>query len=496
MAVTESEMKDMLMEALQPGPMTRPLALLAALEAETTPLDAIAQAEGASPLTTAIEQDFAFLRYWRLETAGGEAHWRWVTLVRWLIAGLRDWRRADDDRMKVLAALLVTSRLCCGEAGLWHALPEDNAPSAEFVATLGGFVAKRRIVYRSRGSAAPPIWESEFIEKFQRADAEGDWMEIANAWPRLGFDGRSDFLFTEMVRCLAHYGFGELVQAADALSQCPPVMEMARALSVDQRLRLAIASGSGRVRFCCAYSTVERGAETIALSADQEAVLSELLVKVAASPEEWRQWMAAFNTYPLRYPIFHRPLGHALARVSHEATAIYVDSIQLHPLRIMDGDESRFLITASLRAFAQHASPQRRHEVWAYAFQRWRAWRFGAAVPETNLSDINRCALDFAVVAYACECMSAMDRESALADLRDKLSQVEFAWHEAKIDCTTEWNRLLSLFQPYAHASVVAKSGEDALPGPSLYYPFDLSQSSYHRIMFRVPEHPTRLASD
>jgi len=266
-------------------------------------------------------------------------------------------------------------------------------------------------------------------------------------------------------------------------------MELADTLPVDQRLRLAVASASERVRFCCAYVTVAGGVAAHALSSDDEAALSELLVKVAEDPDEFRKWMAAFNTYPVRYPALHRPLGYALARAPLEAAIIYIDSITLHPIRVTDVDKGRNLISGCLRVFGHEAPPAFRQIVWERAYQRWLDWRFGAADPDTHLFDINRSPIDFAVVSYICERMSVADRNRTIAEIKETMTEIALAWRQSESECITEWNRLLSIFQPYAHAYSVSEVGRDILSDSGIYYPFDISASLYHRIMFRIPAH-------
>ena len=487
---------DVIAKALQPGPANGPVALRAALETEDSPFDALRGANGTGVIGSAIDQDFGFLRLLRTRPDADEAIERWVGLIRWLLTAAKGWKLSEDRRMNELAAILLTSRRCGGEAELWQLLPEAAAPAAEFLSALAVFVAKRHFVYDVQGTPSPPIWENEFIEAFQRADTAEDWPKVAAMWPQFDHVVRPDILSMEMVRCLARYGFDELVRATDALQQCPPVMEIAGTLSAGQRLRLAIASSSERVRFCCAFVTVARSAGAVALSPDEDVALSQLLIKVATSAEEWRKWMKAFNTYPLRHPHLHRPLGHALAQISHDAAKVYLNSIELHPIPVTNTDESRALISVCLRAFSQQASPEHRQAVWTHAYRLWCDWRFGASTADTHLFDINRSSLDFAVTSYACECMSATERETALAELQKQFPEIELAWHTTESNCITAWNRLLSLFQPYAHACSIAETGADALLDTVIYYPFDLTKSLYHRIMFRVPAHPIRSMSD
>lgn len=485
-----SPLTAMLEQALRLGSVTEPAALLAALESEASPLDAVTYVDGPGTVNAAIAKDFGELRSLGVRAvADSEGIARGASLVRWLLSAVKSWKYSEDPKMKVLAAALVASRLCGGNADFWCLLNDDCAPSAEFLVTSRVFVARRQMVLSARGGVVPPIWESEFAEAFQAADAGGDWNAIANMWPRFGQTGSFDILFIEMVRCLARYDFEALVLAADALNQCLPLMELTQILHTDQRLRLAVASGSDRVRFCCAFVTVARSTGTGELSTAEEAALSELLTKVADTRDEWRKWLVTFNTFPLRYPLFHRPLGHALARVSPEAAAIYIDSIRLDPNGVSHVDESRCLVSDCLRIFGAEASAELRQPVWAHAYRRWRDWHFDTATLGGNLLEPGRSALDFAVTSYVCECMSTAERDGVVAEIQIQLGKLELNWYRSETDCTTEWNRLLSLFQPYAHSYRVAEAGADILNDNGIYYPFDLSASLYHRIMFRVPRH-------
>lgn len=479
--------------ALMPGQAPGPTALLTALETNDAPLKCLSGDDGTASIRAAIEEDFDFLRALRMRPsdAGSAEIERWAALMRWLITTVKDWKPSEDPAMRLLVAALVTSRMCGGDTDLWRLLADGDAPSPGFLAALSLLVSKSQVVFGVRGVGAPPIWEGEFVDAFQAADAGGNWTVIADMWPRLDYAFRPDILFTEMVRCLARYDIAGLVRAADALQQSPPIMQLAHTLAVDQRLRLAIVSTSERVRFCCAFVTVARATGARTLSSDEEAALTDLLIQVAGRSGEWRMWMAAFNRYPLRYPELHRSLGDALARSSQEAATIYIESIELYPIPTTGFDESRSFISECLRAFGRKASSDHRQAVWAQAYRRWLDWRFGAADPDTHLFEVNRAPIDFAIVSYACECMSITDRDRSVSEIQKAMSAIELIWRRSESECITEWNRLLSLFQPYAHACRIINDGSETLSNKIIYYPFDISDSLYHRIMFRMPEHLT-----
>lgn len=486
-----SIIQSVLAEALQPGPAIAPANLLAALDTEASPLEALMRAEGSGVIRIAIEQDYGFIRFLqkRPDAIDSDAWRRLAALIWWLLARLKDWKQSDDNRLQVLAALLLTSKLCGGQTGLWHLFHDENVPSAEFLRVLGILITKIQIVYGSRGTVTPPIWESEFADAFQKSDAAGDWENIAAKWQQFSDAIIPTSLFTEMVRCLARYAFGDLVLAADTIQQCPLTMQIASALSTEHRLLLANASESERVRFCCIFKTLATHDHNIDLPSNEEAALSSLLIKVSTYPEEWLKWMKAFNTYPLRYPPLYCPLGNALAHISYDSAVIYINSINLHPIRYTENDINRLLISDCLRVFSKQAQPKHRCEIWTYAYRRWCDWRFDTRNFDTNLFEISRSQLDFAVISYICECMNGTERENAFRELQKNLSEVELTWHPTETDCTTEWNRLLSFLQPYAHARETAGVDGDVLPDKRLYYPSNLSTSLYYRIMFRMQHH-------
>jgi hypothetical protein len=99
---------------------------------------------------------------------------------------------------------------------------------------------------------------------------------------------------------------------------------------------------------------------------------------------------------------------------------------------------------------------------------------------------INWSDLDYAVVAYACECMDEVARNSAMNSIRAELQTLENLWHASFTDILTCWNRLLSQFQPYAHATFIADTGQDWLPETRTYFAFDPVANAYMQLMYRV----------
>jgi hypothetical protein len=195
--------------------------------------------------------------------------------------------------------------------------------------------------------------------------------------------------------------------------------------------------------------------------------------------------MRVFNAYPVRYPALQMPLGQALAEVAEPAIDAYVNAIILSA-RPTGPDPNRQAIAECMRSFRATATPDRRGLLWTLAHERWSAWRFDQADQETHLFEIHWSNLDYAVVAFACECMSDGDRTNILNTVLHQLQVLENRWHTSITDVVTAWNRLLSQFQPPAHASHAIISGDDWLTETRTYFPFDPSQNEYLVLKFKL----------
>jgi hypothetical protein len=231
--------------------------------------------------------------------------------------------------------------------------------------------------------------------------------------------------------------------------------------------------------------TDQRGARIRQLADNDQYLLTELLLKVANDSARWAAWMQVFNAYPVRYPALQAPLGRALAKARDAAIDSYVRSIWLHAKQPQP-DPGRRSVAECLREFCINASPERHATLWTLAHKRWLDWCFNKADPNQHVLGINWCDLDYALVAYATECMDEATRNQTMESIRAELLTLEHHWHESFTDILTSWNRLLSQFQPYAHATFVAKNGGDWLPETKTYLPFEPSQNDYLMMMYRA----------
>jgi hypothetical protein len=171
--------------------------------------------------------------------------------------------------------------------------------------------------------------------------------------------------------------------------------------------------------------------------------------------------------------------------VPEPAVRAYVDSIVLHVLPASP-DPNRRNIATCLQAFRAAATPERRCALWTLAHDRWSAWRFDQANPETHLFAVNWSQLDYAVVAYTSECLDQAERDANMNTVREKLGELDDLWHNSITDIVTAWNRLLSQFQPYAHSLQILKSGEDWLTESRTYLPFDPAKDTYLAMKYQA----------
>jgi len=413
----------------------------------------------------------------------------YVSLLRWLIHELRQWRRTKDDHFRAFVAAVITAQAFDSDNNLWRHLPDDLEENLDLIDFLKALVAHAAAnIDVARGSRHNA--EAEALAKFKQADANGDWVGIMELWTRLrDVPFLTDTLQTQAVRFLCRYAIDGLVQALANLRQTAVVMQVSGALSIEQSLRVGRLSDNPYVQLAAAYWTVaglrHPRNRTSQLTSDEQHLLSELLLKVAADGPRWQAWMEIFNKYPVRFPLLQASLGIALSKAPVAAVGPYIDAIWLYA-KPAQPDPGRRCVADCLRVFREHASIDRRKALWTAAHTRWSAWNFAEADPNTHIFSINWCDLDYALVGYACECMDDAVRENAIETIRKDLETIDNRWHPSLTDIITNWNRLLSRLQPYAVASTVVKNDEDWLTETKTCLLFDPSKDKYRAMRYQV----------
>lgn len=402
--------------------------------------------------------------------------------MRWFIRELQEWRSTNDPRFHKLTALFVVSAYCDRNGDFWTALPNDAEQNNDLLRALGRLISGISYNFSTRGLRPEPIWERETVAKLKVADTEKDWLTISELWPSFESSIMPSVFQMQFIRCLYRFGFGSLVSALDGTSETILAMQFADSITIGQRLILGIASNNHYIQFGCVYQTFFHWPKTNRLGHEEQQSLKQLLLRVADDEPRWEKWMQVFNRYPLRYPAMQQALGEVLAVTSKTSINAYIESINLSTTC----DGSRRSVAECLRAFRAVAHPDRAKAMWRLAYQRWSQWQFELASKDKYLFEIGCSELDYAIVAYVIECMTEHERDETLSQLTVTLHVVDNTWHASLSDCITYGNRILSQFQPYAHAAQALRLDEDWLMEGKHYLPYEPQNELYLPMMFHV----------
>jgi hypothetical protein len=365
-----------------------------------------------------------------------------ASLLRWLIAALRGWKRADDPRNSLLVSMFVVANVCDQDGAFWRLLPSECVGNAELIECVSKLIASFAVTYSTRGGVQAPIWEREALDRFKKAEADNDWAAIGDSWRPFEAQLFLNVLQAQAVRCLSRGGLDYLAKAVANVRQTAVAMQFVTALKIEERFDLALTSDNSFIQFASVYVTLSGRWAVRALTPNAVQRLARLLVKVADDVQRWTGWLQVFNAYPVRYPLLQEALGLALASVSESARKTYIDSIVLLPSQVDAPDPGRGYVGVCLQSFRHNATEVQRAALWTVAYERWKQWRFNDRDRNQHLFKINRSQLDYAVVGYATECLTAAELAAEMASLYGELGSIEDNWHVSISDAITEWNRV------------------------------------------------------
>jgi hypothetical protein len=300
----------------------RPAAVINVLATIENPMAALSRADHANGLFAAFNSEFGFIRR---SSAGGEPIQaaelsKLTSLLRWVIQEMKMWRQAGDPLDRKLVAIFVVAQASDPNDELWGLLSLDIGENTELVQRLKKLVASLSASVTTRGDGLEPIWEREAAEKFAIADAAGDWVAIRQGLRLFEHQLLPIALVVQSIRCLHRCGMDHLVEAVTNLRQTVVAMHVAAALSVKERLGLAVASNNPYVQFSCVcqmLSSVHSLREQ--LLPDEQMLLTATLLNVAADEPRWNAWMQTFNSHPVQNAALQTALGRALADASEAA---------------------------------------------------------------------------------------------------------------------------------------------------------------------------------
>jgi hypothetical protein len=480
-------------EAAQEGGIAGPTGLLTLISKLEDPIQALLNNDRANELFGAFDAEFRFLRFSFLpglpisttQIAAADQR-RYASLIRWLIRELTSWRTADDPLRRRLVAVFVVAQACDCDNGLWSLLPDEIGANTDLLDYLTGLIASFGVTFGRPAEA--PIWETEAVSEFEKADAQGDWVSVIRAWPQF----RNQLFFVNVlqiqaVRPLYRYRVARLVEGVANLRQTLIAMQLAVVLNIEQRLRLATATENPRIQIAIIYRTLTDDRRSKALTGAETDLLKGLLLKIAGDAPRWTAFMKAF----VGYAAIQVSLGRALAEGPESVIEGYIDAIQLSP-RLINFGGTRSLVAECLREFRAHASPQRCKVLWTRAYERWSNWNFNLVDSgQHHLTTIYRTDLDYAIVGYASECMDEAERQAAMNAIRAEAQLLEHRWYGSFANILDDWYRLVSKFQLYGYATYVAANGGDWLTEERIFFLFEPSQNKYILMMYNMTWPPT-----
>lgn len=471
-------------EALKPGPETPPVAMIAVIDALAEPVQAMCDHDASMPISQEFHEEFGYLV---ALTSGrkpsAEQISRWAGLVRWLMRELREWDIESDPQRHRFAAILFTAACCDMDSAIWAGFPNNFVASTDLLSALEKLIAGSILTIGKRHPGLDePIWERKVVDEFQHAEKNGDWVSIGELWRYIKDSQLPNIVSLVASRCLYRFAPDRLVRAMENMRQIALAARVLDPLTIEQRLTIGCRSSNPYVQYASALETFSAWRKDKHPTENEQLLIEQLLLNTAGDHPRWVQWMHVFNRYPVRYPAIQGPLGRVLAKASWMAVEAYLDAIEL----TVSPAASRVLVAECLEAFRSVGEPERAKKIWHHAHERWGKWKFGVAQTERFLYEIVFSELDYAIVGYAVECLTELERNSAQAEILKQLQAVTDEWHPSLITCFSAWYGLLSAFQPFAHATHVVQSGEPWLQMNRTLWPFDRKKEPYAMMMFRA----------
>jgi hypothetical protein len=308
-----------------------------------------------------------------------------------------------------------------------------------------------------------PIWELEIIDQLNAAEAGQDWERLTDITRRIPLRHLGDPLFTQAALGLHCLDRGELLKVCGRPKDWMHAHLYLEPLTLEAALRLAFDSDDALLHFAALERLLVRENRT-ALSSEASDALERLFIALAEDHAAWPRWLGMFNRYPVRAPHIQDALGRALASCDEPALFAYVDSISLSPSDV----EGRSTVSRCLSSFREMADENLRQTMWRHAFRRWTEWNFG---DEERLTDLGRCALDYAVVGWLAEGQDKEQLTNPEEQFGEGLRLLDVEWHGSLTTGQARFVRLLSRYQPFAHAQRVIAEDAGWLPPDKAYLP-------------------------
>ncbi|MHB1700177.1 MAG: hypothetical protein ACYCSN_08565 [Acidobacteriaceae bacterium] len=482
-SVTPGPIEIALARSIEPGEEFVPIELLATIDPGSDTTSAFANNGRFHAYFEHVQRDLGFLQDHRItrNAIRSEDQARLNGLMRWLRREFRDWNLAADSNCHTLTRMFVVTAFCCQYGDFWHAFAAIDNVNPEIIAELSRRTAHLQATLNPSERTCSPISDKRTLDLFNAADRSGDWATLASEWPQLEGFLFPDAFLSQSASYLHTFAPTELATAIEQLRQIVPVMLLLSSLPVMDSLNIGVASTNPYVQVGSILRLLqEQHSRNATISSAEADLLTWLFEGIARDRDLWARVMTAFNHYPTRYPQLQKSLGKALTRIPDDLLADYVNAINLTTTGI-----GRSIVAECLGAFRSTASLDRRKKFWAMAHERWLQWRFGKNDPTEAMMRIGTSDLDYALVGYALECMSAEQLAQRCTMLSTELLELGEHWHSSEVAFIEATSRILSTFQPYAYAHRISPNDEWLAKEASYVLPFDPDKDRYAAMFYQ-----------
>ncbi len=403
----------------------------------------------------------------------------WVDRLAWLLHELKACKQQKPDLPK-LAAILSVSRAFLFDKPIWERIPVAFL-SDNLFASMAALIGTTHSEFSS-GGKAEPIWEREAVDAFVQADKDADWPTIESLWRTVASSVYPDHYLAEATTCLCTTNKGEyaLGLAVDQFGSILLIICVAGAMTSHQIGRIGRTLKSNRGRFALVQSLAFNHPRNETLSEETLEALAALFKDVQQDAGEWRKWMRALNRYPVRTEVLQAALGYSLNGASIEAKSACIEAIELNASH----GECREATTDCIAAFARVADLEERKQLWSLVYQHWMDWNFDAPKQDNHLTWMAVSELDYGVIGYIVENLTASEREEALQKATNEMNVVANAWHADITARNTAWYRALAKWQILQFAQQVANGNADWELPTHVFLPFDPAKDRYFSMTY------------
>jgi hypothetical protein len=361
-----------------------------------------------------------------------------IELIAWAAETLANWNAQDDStsqKLRIIFAIAISLKI---SAGRFFQLSNSGSSNSDLRNKLSQYLFDLSLVVTAFPTSRPE--ESDFVTKVQEADRLGDWAALERDAGQI-LDHINAPWVTAIAQFLADIAPDELLKVLQGATSIFKSYALLSQLPMASAIELTSISTNNHTRFALLCSLGKGLAKfDVSLSDSDQRALACIWAALAKDELAWPQWMAAFNTYPVRFPRLQKSLGQAMASMSQSAMYTYINAVSLS-----SGSHCRSVMAEGFESFRSLASVGQRLQLWQLAFDRWSSWNFGEG-DEGALLGIRTSALDFAVIAYVIEGMTEEQCLAELSSLAAQALEIENEWHRDQSHLRIAHNRLISRF--------------------------------------------------